>query len=235
MMVKPEFLGGLSGPVSSFFAYTTHRFSLMVSKLVLVLLALHGLAAFFLNHQSGPGLSTCNYSDRVYADDSALMLRPKAPTRFRLMTSRYVAMVQAARGNQCTGTTAVAFNGHQYFQTGGGDDPGISELIPAISSFFGVSIANSYDLVILAVISLGILIGYAGFRKLFSDRRSRLIGVAVFLCLAIAEAAIADVYMFQVSPLIAAIPWLFYLGITGKNLALTLVATLLAFCAHGVL
>jgi hypothetical protein len=203
----------------------------MVSKLVLVLFALHGLAAFSLNHQAGPGLSTCHYSDRVYADDSALMLRPKAPTRFRLMTSRYVAMVRAARGNQCTGTTTVGYNGHHYLQTGGGDDPGISELMPAISCFFGVSIANSYDLVILAVISLGILIGYAGFRKLFSDRRLRLIGVAVFLCFAIAEAAIADVYMFQVSPLIAAIPWLFYLGITGKNLALTLVATLLAFCS----
>jgi hypothetical protein len=203
----------------------------MLSKLVLVLLALHGLAAFFINQETRPGLSTCHYSDRVHDDDSALMRQPKAPTRFRLMISRYVAMVQAARGNQCTGTTSVGYNGHQYLQTGGSDDPGIMELIPAISSFLGVSIANSYDLVILAVISLGILIGYAGLWKLFSDRRLRLIGVAVFLCLAIAEAGIADEYMFQVSPLIAAIPWLLYLGITGKNLALTLGATLLAFCS----
>jgi hypothetical protein len=203
----------------------------MVSKLALVLLALHGLAAFSLNQEAGAAPSACHYSDRVYADDSALMLRPTAPTRFRLMTSRYVAMVQATRGNQCTGTTALRFNGHQYLQTGGGDDAGMMELIAAISCFFGISIANSYDLVILAVISLGILVGYAGFRKLFSDRRIRLIGVAMFLCLAIAEAAIADEYIFQISPLIAAIPWLFYLGITGKNLALILVATLLAFCS----
>jgi hypothetical protein len=202
----------------------------MVSKLVLVLLALYGLAAFFTNQETGPGLSTCHYSDRLYDDDSALMLQAKAPTHFRLMISRYVAMVQAARGNQCTGTTAVGYNGHQYLQTGASDDPGIMEFMPAISSFFGVSIANSYDLVILAVISLGILIGYAGLWKLFSDPRLRLVGVAVFLCLAIAEVAIADEYMFQVSPLIAAIPWLLYLGITGKNLALTLGATLLAFC-----
>jgi hypothetical protein len=203
----------------------------MVSNFVLVLLALHGMAAFFINQETGPGLSTCHYSDRVYNDDSALMLRPKAPTRFRLMTSRYVAMVQAARGNQCTGTTAVGYNGHQYLQTGESDDPGIIELMPAISRFFGMSIANSYDLVILAVVSLGILIGYAGFWKLFSERRLRWIGVAVFFCLAIAEAGIADEYMFQVSPLIAAIPWLLYLGTTGKNLALTLGATLLAFCS----
>jgi len=205
--------------------------ALMISNLVLVLLALHGLAAFFLNQETGPGLSICHYSDRVYDDDMALMLRPKAPTHFGLMTSRYVEMVQAARGNQCTGTAAVGYDGHHYLQTGRSDDPGIMELMPAISRFFGVSIANSYDLFILAVISSGVLVGYAGFWKLFGDRRLRVIGVAVFLCLAFAEAWIADDYIFPVAPLIAGIPWLLHLGITGKNLALTLGATLLAFCS----
>jgi hypothetical protein len=153
----------------------------------------------------------------------------EAPTRFRLMASRYVSMVQAARGYQCLGTTTVGFDGHSYLQTGSSDDPGIMELIPTVSRLIGISIANTYDLVIFAVISSGILIGYAGFWHLYPGRRLRGIGVAVFLCLGIAEARIADEYIFQISPLIAGIPWLVHLGLNRKNLALTISAALLAF------
>ena len=128
------------------------------------------------------------------------------------MTSRYVSMVQAARGYQCTGTITVGFDGHHYLQTGRSDDPGMMELIPTVSRLIGMSIANTYDIIMLAVISSGILIGYIGFWHLYPDRRLRGIGAAVFLCLGIAEARVADEYMFQISPLIAGIPWLLHSG-----------------------
>lgn len=146
------------------------------------------------------------------------------------MASRYISMVQAARGYQCTGTTTVGFDGHNYLQTGRSDDPGMMELIPTVSRLIGMSIANTYDIVMFAVISSGILIGYAAFWHLYPDRRLRGIGAAVFLCLGIAEAKVADEYMFQISPLIAGIPWLVHLGLNRKNLALTISAALLAFC-----
>jgi len=204
----------------------------LVSRLALVLLVVNSVMAFCLagNQTPGPDLGTCHFSDRVYHDDASLMARREAPTHFRLMTSRYVSMVQAARGYQCTGTTTVGFDGHHYLQTGRSDDPGMMELIPAVSRLIGMSIANTYDMVMLAVICSGILIGYAGFWRLYPDRRLRAIGVAVFLCFGIAEARVADEYTFQISPLIAGIPWLLHLGLGRKHLALTISAALLAFC-----
>jgi hypothetical protein len=146
------------------------------------------------------------------------------------MTSRYVSMVQAARGYRCAGTTTVGFNGRHFFQTGGGDDTGLMELIPAVSGATGLSLSNTYDVIIFAVVCSVILIGYAGFWRLFPDRRLRWIGAAVFLLLGIAEARVADEYIFQVAPLIAAIPWLVHFGVSRKHFALTTSAVLLAFC-----
>jgi hypothetical protein len=145
------------------------------------------------------------------------------------MTSRYVEIVQAARGHRCTGTASVAFNGHHYIQAGMFDDPGMAELIASISSQMGTSLADTFDFTVFAVISLGILIGYAGFWRLYPEERVRWVGVAVFLCLWLAEAMVADVYIFQISPVVAGIPWILYFGISDKPFALNVSAALLAF------
>jgi hypothetical protein len=204
----------------------------LVSRLAFVLLVANSVTAFCLAGnepvQLDPG--ACHHSDRVYEADASLMGRREAPTHFRLMTGRYVSMVQAARGYQCTGTTTVSFDGHHYLQTGRSDDPGMMELIPTVSRLIGMSIANTYDIVMFAVISAGILIGYTGFWHLYPDQRLRGIGVAVFLCIGIAEARIADEYAFQIIPLIAGIPWLVHLTLSRKHFALTASAALFAFC-----
>ena len=104
------------------------------------------------------------------------------------------------------------------------------ELIPTVARFFAMSLANAYDLTILVVISSGLVIGYAGFWHMYPDWRRRLLSAVVFLCLGIAEARIADEYMFQVSPLIAGIPWLLHFALSRKHVALTISAALLALC-----
>jgi hypothetical protein len=217
--------------VNTWPAYMTRRLS-QVSKLAFLLLFVNGVTAFCWtgNQPTGPDPGICRSSDQVYDGDASLMLRREAPTHFRLMTSRYVSIVEAARGYQCTGTTTVGFDGHSYLQTGRSDDPAMMELVPTVSRVIGISLANTYDLIIFAVISSGILIGYAGFWHLCPGRRPRAIGAAVFLCLGVAEARVADEYMFQISPLIAAIPWLLHLGLNRKKVALTVNAALLAFC-----
>ena len=138
--------------------------------------------------------------------------------------------LQAARGYNCTGTTTVAFNGHNYIQAGMTDDPGIAMLIPTISHLTGMSLVNTFDLTELAVISIGILIGYGGFWYLYPDQRLRWAGVRVFVCLGLAEAKVADVYIFQSSPLIAGIPWVLYFALSRKPFGLSVSAALLAFC-----
>lgn len=175
-----------------------------------------------------PDLHTCQYSNQLFDSDAALM-RQKAPTRFRLMTSRYVEILQAARGYNCTGTATVAFDGHNYVQTGMSDDPGLEELIPVISSLTGMSLVDAFDVTTFAVIAIGILVGYAGFWRAYPSRRARWTGAAVFICLGLAEARVADVYIFQTSPLIAGIPWVLYFALKRKSFALYLSATLLAF------
>jgi hypothetical protein len=161
--------------------------------------------------------------------DAAILALREAPTHFRIMSSRYFAMVSAARGYECAGTAAVGFNGYRYFQTASGDDPGIMEWVPTLSRLTGLSLAAAYDLTILLTITGGLLIGYAAFWKLYPERQLRWIGVGVFLCLGFAEAKIADEYIFQISPLIAGIPWLLYFALAGRPNALTASATTLAF------
>jgi hypothetical protein len=196
---------------------------------LVILIVIGCAAAWFLsgNRPMASDLYTCHYSNEVY-DSDALLMQQK-PTRFRLMATRYVEIVRAARGYNCTGTVSVAFNGRNYTQAGMFDDPGIAELIPTISSLIGISLADTYDLTVFSVISVGIMIGYAGFWRLHPNQRLRWVGGAVFLCLGLAEAAVADVYIFQISPLIAGIPWILYFGLSGKAFALDASAILLAF------
>jgi hypothetical protein len=174
---------------------------------------------------------SCRYSNQIYDSDASLM-RGRAPTHFNLMTNRYLEIVQADRGRACSGTATVAFDGHNYFQAGRSDDPGIAELVPTISSWTGMSLADTFDMIEFAVIVLGILIGYAGFLRLDPNPAARLLGAAAFLCLGLLEAKVADVYIFQISPLIAGIPWLLHFGLTRRLFALNAGAALLAFaCA----
>jgi hypothetical protein len=181
------------------------------------------------NRPASPDRQTCSYSDQLYESDVNLM-RHKAPTHFRLMTSRYVEIVQAARGYNCVGTTTVAFNGHNFIQAGKSDDPGIAQLIPAISSLTGLSLADAFDLTAFAVVSIGIFVGFTGFWYSYPDLRLRWAGVCVFLCLGLLEMKVADVYIFQISPLIAGIPWILAFALKRRSFGLTVSATLLAFC-----
>jgi hypothetical protein len=171
----------------------------------------------------------CSQSNQMHDSDATIMRFHEAPTHFRLMTSRYFAMVRAARGYQCTGTVAVGFDGYHYFQTARGDDPGLMELVPTLSRLTGLSLAAAYDITILSTIAGGVFIGYAAFWKLYPDRLLRWIGVGIFLCLGFAEAKVADEYIFQVSPLIAGIPWLLYFALARRPYALTVSAAALAF------
>ena len=178
---------------------------------------------------TAPDPFTCSYSDSVYNADASLLLQ-KAPTRFKLMPSRYKQIVEAARGYHCSGAVTVAFNGHNYLQTGANDDAGIPELIPLLASSSGMSLADTFDLTEFIVISSGILIGYAGFWRLYPDRWARWVGAVVFLCLGIAQAIVANVYVFQTSPLIAGIPWILHFALSSRTCALNVSAALLAFC-----
>lgn len=208
------------------------RASYTIAKILLpTLMIIVGTTAWCLTvgRPTAPDVPSCRYSNQVYESDASL-IRQKVPTRFNLMASRYVEIVQASRGFYCTGTVAVAFNGHNYFQAGKTDDPGIAELIPTISSLMRMSLADTFDLTSLVVISSGLLIGYAGFWRLFPDKRARWAGAAVFLCLGLAEAKVADVYIFQTSPLIAGIPWGLHFALSRRFFPLYASAALLAFC-----
>jgi hypothetical protein len=196
---------------------------------LLIVIGLATASGLAENRPPAPEVYACHYSSQVYDSDASLM-RQQSPTRFRLMTSRYVQIVQAGRGRHCTGTATVAFNGHNYIQAGMSDDPGIAQLIPNISSLTGMSLADAFDLSVFALIAGGILIGYAGFWQAYPDHRVRWAGSAVFLCLGLAEARVADVYIFQISPLIAGIPWILHFALSRRSFALNLSAFLLAFC-----
>jgi hypothetical protein len=175
-----------------------------------------------------PDPEACRYSDHTY-DDDALLMQRHPPTHFRLMPSRYVQMMQAARGRHCTGTVTIGFTGHNYVQGAITDDPGISWLIATLSALTGLSVANTFDSVVFTVIVSAILFGFAGFCRMYPDRRARVLGGAMFLCLGLAQAKLADVYIFQSAPLVAGIPWVIHFAFRRDSLALSLTAAVLAF------
>jgi hypothetical protein len=199
----------------------------LINKLFSLLIVISCAPAWCLTGDPAD-LHTCRYSNQVYDGDASVMQR-NPPTHFRLMSSRYVQMMQAARGYHCTGTATVGFTGHNYVQGAVTDDPGISWLVSTLSAFAGLSLANTFDLVEFAVVVSGVLIGFAGFWQLYPDRRARWLGAGVFLCLGLAQARVADVYIFQTAPLIAGIPWVLHFGRSGKTFALNVSAALLAF------
>jgi hypothetical protein len=94
------------------------------------------------------------------------MMTGNPPAHFRLMASRYIQMMQAARGRECIGTVTTGFTGRSYVQLAVTDDPGISWLVATLSALTGFSIANTFDLVALTVIVSAILIGLGGFCRL---------------------------------------------------------------------
>jgi hypothetical protein len=157
------------------------------------------------------------------------MMTRNPPTHFQLMASRYVQMMQAARGRHCTGTVTIGFTGHNYIQGAITDDPGISWLIATLSVLAGLSVANTYDSVVFTVIMSAILIGFGGFCRMYPDRRARFLAAAMFLCLGLAQAKLADVYIFQSAPLVAGIPWVIHFSYRRDSLALSLTAAVLAF------
>jgi hypothetical protein len=177
---------------------------------------------------AAPDPEACRYSDQLFSSEASMMMR-NPPTHFRLMASRYVQILQAVRGRRCTGTVTIGFTGHNYVQGAITDDPGISWLVATLVALTGLSVANTFDSVVLTVIASATLIGFAGFCGLYPDRRARLLGAAMFVCLALAQAKLADVYIFQSAPLVAGIPWVVHFGLCRDSLALSLTASVLAF------
>jgi hypothetical protein len=206
-------------------SYTTATLALPV----LIIICSATARCLTANQAMVPDLHSCHYSNQIYDSDASAM-RQRVPTHFTLMSSRYVDLVQAARGYHCSGTATVSFNGHDYIQTAMGDDPGIPVLIPMIASLTGLPLADTFDLTTFAVVALGILIGFAGFWRLYPHQQVRWAAAAVFLCLGLLEAKVADFYIFQVSPLMAGIPWILHFGLSCKTFALNMCAALLAFC-----
>jgi hypothetical protein len=84
--------------------FTFCRHNAMVCMLVFIVVVGSHVPTFWLtvNQPTQPDSDASGNSDQVYASDTTLMRGHGAPTHFRLMTSRYVAMVQAVRGHHCT-------------------------------------------------------------------------------------------------------------------------------------
>jgi hypothetical protein len=211
--------------------FSFHRAALIVFALVCLAVVGNSSEAHCLaiSRAAETNPVDCSQSNQMHDSDATIMRFREAPTHFRLMTSRYFAMVRAARGYQCTGTVTVGFDGYHYFQTARGDDPGLMELVPTLSRLTGLSLAAAYDTTILLTIAGGVFIGYAAFWKLYPESLLRCIGAGVFLCLGFAEVRVADEYIFQISPLIAGIPWLLYFALARRPYALTVSAAALAF------
>lgn len=175
-----------------------------------------------------PNIYTCKISDVIYKNDAQLMMHDP-PTHIRLMPSRYVEVVQAARGYNCSKTLLVAYNGHYYYRAGIGDDIGITVIVPVISAITGMSLANAFDVFSIFVVTLSSLTGYIGFYYLYPKPFTRWIGIAAFSCLTIVQLIAGDVYLFQSSPLIAGIPWIIYFVTKYNWLWLCISVTLLSF------
>jgi len=232
-------LGRLLGMVGNGLAVLRRGRGILVVIFFLLLLTPTGLTrATGDSSAAGDDLDQCAYSEQILQHDvlfnryngSKLRSGP-ASTYIPLMAGRFVLLREALRGLNCSGVPLVAFDGRRFRPAGTNDDIGLYWLVPAIAARTGLVLATAFDLTFGLVIFLGTGIGYAGYWRVFTSRRFRLGGAAVFLALAALQVVEGDVYVFQSAPIIAATPWLVGYAIHQDRRSLAFTCVLFALAA----
>ncbi len=137
-----------------------------------------------------------------------MALRP--PTRLRLMGSRYVDLLRAARGLRCSGVPLVSFDGLGYRRGGGGDDPGLFYVVPELARVLHLGVATAVDITLIGIVLMGSGVGLYGFMRSARTTLGRRVGIIAFLLLTVLELVGGDVYVMNAAPAIAGVPWILY-------------------------
>jgi hypothetical protein len=192
--------------------------------------------------------ANCEVSQSTFAADMQFMKQQHAPTHLRLMPSRYVELLRAARGLSCSGVALVAFDGLRYRPTASGvplvafdglryrpaawaDDPGLPFLVPELARVFRVSLVTATDVLLIGVVLLASGLGLRGFLGTVQTELGRRIGVVGFLILTIVELIAGDVYVMNAAPAIACVPWILSF-VSRRKLTADMLIT---FCVTGLL
>jgi hypothetical protein len=158
-------------------------------------------------------------------------LKQHPPTHMRLMPSRYVELRRAARGLSCSGVALVAFDGLRYRPAAWTDDPGLYLFVPKVARVLSLGLATVTDGLLIGVALLASAFGLLGFLRTVETKLGRRIGVVAFLLLTIVELVAGDVYVMNVAPAIACVPWILYF-VSRKRLT---TGMLIMFAVTGIL
>ncbi len=146
-----------------------------------------------------------------------LALPDVAPTRFRLMPTRFVLAQQAVAGYERSGVSLVGFNGAGFTPAGESDDLGLYYVIPKVVKYLHLSVDKSIDLFILALIAFPLLVGIAGLYLLVRHQSYRLWGILGLCGVAAISARYGDVYVVQSGIVVALVPWILCLARGGPQ------------------
>jgi hypothetical protein len=169
---------------------------------ILVFTAVTGRSAAFAQADCEVGQSTFD-TDMQFATQHA-------PTRLRLMPTRYVELRRAARGLSCSGVPLVAFDGLRYRPAAWTDDPGLFFFVPELARAMRVDLVTATDVLLIGVVLLASGFGLLGFLRTVETKLGRRVGIVAFLLLTIVEVVAGDVYVMNAAPAIACVPWILY-------------------------
>lgn len=126
----------------------------------------------------------------------------------RIMTSRYWDLVWTLAGRQQTGVPLVETCGKKLIPSAGGiDDVGSFYLIPELSLFFGLRIAQSVDLFYEFFLGFSLVAGAIAFLVLYRTWLARAVAVIGVLLLTAIGYKIGDVYIFCFVTAVVVTPW----------------------------
>lgn len=126
-----------------------------------------------------------------------------------IMTSRYWDLVWTLAGRQQTGVPLVELCGKKLIPSAGGiEDVGSFYLIPELSWFFGLSIAQSVDLFYELFLCFSLVAGVAAFFVLCRVWLARGIALIGLLLLTAIAYKIGDVYIFSFVTAVVVTPWM---------------------------
>lgn len=157
----------------------------------------------------GLAQTNCAISQATFDSDSQFVTQ-HPPTHLRLMNSRYVDLLRAVRGLNCSGVPLVAMDGLRYQRAGGEEDPGLYYFVPEFVRIFHLSLAAAVDLTLIGTVLLATAVGLSGYIQTVKTTLGRRVGIVAFLLLTAVELIAGDVYIVYGAPAIACVPWILY-------------------------
>jgi len=159
--------------------------------------------------KSGSDTHPCGtFSDYLIQNSlTASSVYPPAHLPVELMPSRYRELRRVMDGYRLTGMPFVAYDGKGLSLPAPGDDPALYYVVPAVARVSHLGLDGSINLVLIAGVLLGLVVGFAGCLYALQSTPGKVVSCLALLLLTAIACRTGDVYVFEFATTVACVPW----------------------------